>query len=276
MFEGTWLGINARTEEVLIGTKKGVIKCRTIKRLPESQRWDAALMHPMKGTHWQPVPGHASDHIPVEIADDGSRPNREQEDSDDVEYKPIPIDEDHAKGPKTYQSRQTGIRVSHADIGKYGATPGCSACEHLSMGKGIPYGLRHSKACMDRVEQCIEAGGDLDERVSRAKARRQQAEDAETVAGVICAKGPTVPLPASCMSKEKHISRLQKEMHLNMMRLVAGGMDVAGIYSPPGEPRTPGHLDSGQGGASISPTTTKMVNRGTFPSLNCKNGHGRK
>ena len=52
----------------------------------------------MKGTHWQPLPGYAGDHTPVGIADDGSRPDRGQDDSDDVEYKPVPIDEDHAKG----------------------------------------------------------------------------------------------------------------------------------------------------------------------------------
>ena len=31
------LGTNARTEEAITGTKGGVIKCRTAKRLPESQ-----------------------------------------------------------------------------------------------------------------------------------------------------------------------------------------------------------------------------------------------
>ena len=38
MEEGTWLGISIRTEEVLIGTSRGVVKCRTIKRLPRSER----------------------------------------------------------------------------------------------------------------------------------------------------------------------------------------------------------------------------------------------
>ncbi len=56
MFEGIWCGVNARTEEVFIGTKKGVVKCRAVKRLPEDQRWDAKLLHEMEGTTWQPVP----------------------------------------------------------------------------------------------------------------------------------------------------------------------------------------------------------------------------
>lgn len=40
MEEGIWCGINGRTEEVFIGTTKGVVKCRTIKRAPEKERWD--------------------------------------------------------------------------------------------------------------------------------------------------------------------------------------------------------------------------------------------
>ena len=30
---GVWLGISERTEEVLIGTKRGVVNCRTVERL---------------------------------------------------------------------------------------------------------------------------------------------------------------------------------------------------------------------------------------------------
>ena len=97
----------------MIGTKGGVTKCRTSTRLPESQRWDTFLLHSMKGTHWQPAPGYASDHIPVEISDEGLRPDRTQEDSDDVDYKPVPIDEDHAIMPKIHQRRQTGTRAAH-------------------------------------------------------------------------------------------------------------------------------------------------------------------
>ena len=71
MSEGIWLGTNGRTQEVFIGTGAGVVKCRTIKRLPEEEKWDANLISFMKGTTWQPVPGIKSDHVPVEIYPDG-------------------------------------------------------------------------------------------------------------------------------------------------------------------------------------------------------------
>ena len=112
MFEGRWLGTNARIENKSVST---------------------FLLHSMKGTHLQPVPRYASNHISVGIFDEGLRPDRTQEDSDDVDYKPVLIDEDHARMRTVHQGRQTGIRISHTDIGKYGATPGCRACEHLQI-----------------------------------------------------------------------------------------------------------------------------------------------
>ena len=50
---GICLGIIDRTEEVLIGTERGVVKCRTVKRLPENQKWDAELVSKMQGVVWQ-------------------------------------------------------------------------------------------------------------------------------------------------------------------------------------------------------------------------------
>ena len=57
MLEGAWLGVNERTEEQLIGTKHGVVKCRTVERRPQGSQWNAAAIAEMKGTTWQPTPG---------------------------------------------------------------------------------------------------------------------------------------------------------------------------------------------------------------------------
>ena len=37
---GIWLGVIARTQETLIGTDVGVVKCRTVTRLPDNERWN--------------------------------------------------------------------------------------------------------------------------------------------------------------------------------------------------------------------------------------------
>lgn len=185
MYEGIWLGVNSRTEEVLIGTRRGVVKCRTTKRLPEGQRWDATLVREMKGTHWQPVPGHLPDHTPVEIKEDGSKAGREEEDDDPVSYKPVPLEEDVDKTLEVYRSRNTGTRVAHNDIGKYGATPGCIACRHFTEGNKLPYGVMHSKACTQRIQECIEAEGGIKDRVSRAKARQSKGSLAVEIASSV-------------------------------------------------------------------------------------------
>ena len=57
---GVWLGIIPETTEVIIGTTKGVLKARSIKRLAkEEARWNASYVADMKGTPWEPVPGRA-------------------------------------------------------------------------------------------------------------------------------------------------------------------------------------------------------------------------
>lgn len=68
---GAWLGTIERTEETLIGTAQGVIKCRVVNRLPEGDRWNLKLVAEMQGVPWEPVLGRSSDHIPAQIGNNG-------------------------------------------------------------------------------------------------------------------------------------------------------------------------------------------------------------
>ena len=56
--------------ENLVGTEKGVIKCRTVRRMPEEQRWNKELVPNMKGSPWEPVPGVRGEHVLVETNED--------------------------------------------------------------------------------------------------------------------------------------------------------------------------------------------------------------
>merc|ERR1711884_455313 len=67
MIDGIWLGILDRTEEAIIGTEHGVVKCRTIRRRPVGQQWSGDAITKMKGTVQQLTPGVLSDHIPTGI-----------------------------------------------------------------------------------------------------------------------------------------------------------------------------------------------------------------
>ena len=54
---GVWLGIIEKIKEATIGTKDGVVKCRTISRPSNGNQWDKDMLLNMKGWPWEFVPG---------------------------------------------------------------------------------------------------------------------------------------------------------------------------------------------------------------------------
>ena len=95
MLPGVCLGINERTEESLIGTSRGVIKCRTVARMAEDRRWNADIILGMKGVPWEFVPGRIHFQIPTNTDDDGNA----GEDADTDVKEPMPLDEETAGTP---------------------------------------------------------------------------------------------------------------------------------------------------------------------------------
>ena len=49
---GIWLGRSTRTNQHLVGTRVGVIKARTVKRRPETLKWDRELYDAMNFVPW--------------------------------------------------------------------------------------------------------------------------------------------------------------------------------------------------------------------------------
>ena len=84
MSEGIWLGIVERTQETIVGTERGIVKCRTVKRFPEEQRWDGQLAMKIQGVPWAIVNGVKGDYIPVAISEQGI-PTTPAQDADDME-----------------------------------------------------------------------------------------------------------------------------------------------------------------------------------------------
>ncbi len=167
MFHGIWLGSNARTEEISIGTKAGIVKCRTVKRLPEEEKWDFELFSQVQGVPWRPVPGVQGDHVPVEIRSDGS--TTKALDEDGVEIAPdVAAEEDVGYNIPTQATRATDIRVSKTDIEKHDIAGGCPACKFLMAGKKIGVGLAHNLECRKRIRDLIQESDDVKDRISRA------------------------------------------------------------------------------------------------------------
>ena len=67
--DGIFLGMRLRSDEILIGTARGAIKTRTLRRRVEEEQWDPEFAKSIKGEPRQPVPGINSDHVPAAISD---------------------------------------------------------------------------------------------------------------------------------------------------------------------------------------------------------------
>ena len=94
--EGIWLGLTTRTDEDIVGTPNGIVRSRTIKRLPQGQRWDARYLATIRGEPRRPTPGRNSTKIPARPgAVDDDDDNQGPDDDDDQG----PDDDDKGSGP---------------------------------------------------------------------------------------------------------------------------------------------------------------------------------
>ena len=67
--DGILLGMRLRSDENLVGTARGAVKARTLRRRVEEELWDNEFARLIKGEPWQPVPEINSDHVPAAISD---------------------------------------------------------------------------------------------------------------------------------------------------------------------------------------------------------------
>ena len=65
--EGVWLGHARGSSEALVGTKDGVVRAWTIRRMPEGERWNAEAITEMQGTPARPSTTMPGLHIPMSI-----------------------------------------------------------------------------------------------------------------------------------------------------------------------------------------------------------------
>jgi len=65
--KGTWIGIIDHTNEHIIGTEEGVVKCRSIHPREKDKKWSVEDMLKIKGTPWKPNPNRKSIRITTRI-----------------------------------------------------------------------------------------------------------------------------------------------------------------------------------------------------------------
>ena len=158
--EGVWLGVRDETGEVIIGTPQGVVKARDFKRRGSlEERWCMQKLSEIKGSPWEPIPGHLEAEIPVKVH---FPPEAEA---------PRPVD----PGIERPEIRRR-MRIRREDIVRLGYTVGCHGC--IAVSRNVP-AQNHSEICRERIEKMLREEGnqrlkEADERMAEHLANRMK------------------------------------------------------------------------------------------------------
>ena len=172
--DGVFLGMNMRTDEIKIGTKLGVVKARTIKRLCVEERWNAEALRDIRGEPIQPVPGVSGEHIPINIRSDGKGADKEDQDIDEEQEDKEITGEVNV--PREPENKVRKMRVRKQDVEKYGFTQGCPGCRKLSI-PGSTGHVVHNDECRQRVQKEMEADEEGKLRLAHDKERQARKQD---------------------------------------------------------------------------------------------------
>ena len=136
---GLYLGLISRSSLYLVGTKEGVHRARTIKRMIITERADADLLNTFIGVPWMLQPGAIAMQPTIIYAEP------------EVEASELPpIPERAAARP-----RQVYLR-KHVELKRHGYTAGCPGCEAA---QGDMPAKPHTATCRARVEASMMAEG---------------------------------------------------------------------------------------------------------------------
>ena len=128
--KGIWLGNSRESNETLVGTKGGVIRCYSIKRMPSEEKWQKDQVLELQGTPQQPNPSRSGLRIPIRLEVDGEASGGASGPS------PAPPDGDVPPIPEDIPDplvRRTPI--TFREVEKYGPTPNCVGCEAKTRGE---------------------------------------------------------------------------------------------------------------------------------------------
>ena len=163
--DGIFLGMRLRSDEILIGTARGVIKTRTLRRRVEEEQWDPQFAKSIKGEPRQPVPGINRDHVPAGNFGQ-SRSTLGRRGTDPPEAREVSMPPDRL----VTQVRSDTLKRMYVTRGlgkKYGPIPGCSGCATV----GSRHQASHSDTCRDRMRAELEKNEEGRENLAREQAR---------------------------------------------------------------------------------------------------------
>ena len=155
---GLFVGVKAKSNELIVidGDTKEVKFVRTVRRVPEDQRWCAGNLSWVEAVPWNKGQGDKEADGDLLDFDVKSGPGRKLTEQEKTE---ISMNE----GPKIVHR----AHLRRADFDKHGYTDRCPGCSALLRGLHVQ---PHSQVCRDRLETLL----DKDIRVKNAKARLQE------------------------------------------------------------------------------------------------------
>ena len=127
---GCWWRRDASSYEHLVGTKFGVLKCRSVRRKPPGEQWSRRETVEARGTKWNLNVG----------VDTGIPGSRDEEMPSATVQREIPMVPPPVPPPQpdseTPEMRGQGVHAKALQIGAFwsGRTPGCPACETPGQG----------------------------------------------------------------------------------------------------------------------------------------------
>ena len=153
--EGYFLGFNWRTSEALVGTKEGVKRAGTIRRVGGHRRWDAEGLDAVRGVPWKWNPD-ADDEVEKLLV----RHLTEEEKNNLAEPA-------HNQGTKKVYR----LRLTRDDFIDKGFTEGCAGCKAILSGGAV---RGHTEACRKRMEDIMMNNAAGKERMKRQADRESE------------------------------------------------------------------------------------------------------
>jgi len=180
-YDGVWLGVLEGTDEHIIGTCHGVVKCRAIHPRAEGQDWNALAINQIKGAPWQPNPNKPGFRISTAIVEVDSEDPREDVADGSIGHEfQVPAEEDEDEMRKMMMKEQAKreveddewcipreMYVTAKDCRRYGYTEGCLGCKFLQ--GFVRYQASHNHQCRSRIIEAMTADPDNRHRAINAR-----------------------------------------------------------------------------------------------------------
>ena len=166
--DGVFLGYRSISGEIVVGTKNGVFKTRTVQRKAYEHRWGKENLDMVGGVPWKSTPDEDEEEAIMPAIDIGME-------MPEVEIPRVPTEDQRPIPRRLY--------IRGKDIERHGATVNCKGCIATLRGQG---GVPHTDTCRKRLTDEI-GKSDEGERVKRARQKElefyeQAIKDSDRVA----------------------------------------------------------------------------------------------